>query len=925
MEVKPAIGALLAAAFAAIAAAQSITATGAIQGRIVDSTGAVMEGVRVTAAEVGTGAARSLHTDETGQFRFPGLAIGNYELRLEKAGFAPVRVSPFPLSVGQTVVHRIEMKPAHVLETLEVREQPEALEVAATSSSVALGYERIEEAPAQNRNYLNFVLVAPGVAASSGSNAARAAAAARSAAPDSGFSFGGMRGRNNSLSIDGVDNRDETTGGIRVSIGLEMVQEFRVSGTTVGAEFGGAAGGAVNVVTRSGTNLWHGDATFFTQHEITNARDPEADSPRRPRFRRYQPGASVNGPLRRDRTFFATAIEQEWESSEEWSEAPAGALEAIHRALSRPAFSRAAVRTLHRGLFPATEAQTEFSFKANHQFRSTQSLSARYAFSRGRISSDVQGVENFGDRSSRGSSLTGDHSFVAGWIAVPRPTVVNDLRIQTASRRVELIPNARGAMLEVPGVVTFGQSHVLDASRSEHHYEVVESVNLALGPHQLSLGATLHHVRLDSRLAHRFGGIFVFPTLPDLLRGAPDVYVQAFGEPRTRLVTTPAGAWAQDRWQPRPGFTIEAGLRYDAQLLPHGFSSPTRNLAPRLGLAWRPGARGPFVFRAGFGLFYDRYPLAYLNEAAQKGGRSGYELYLAGEHAAQAFALGRGGALAGPIPGAPLSFYRPDSKFPSTYSRKFTAGLERSLGRQTTLTVEYSLVRGFHLPRILNQAATIPPAYRLEQTARSAFQGVSVSLNRRMSRELSFLAAYNGGRAFDDASDYDEHPLDPSNLPQDWAHSRQHQAHRLAASALFELPVRKWRGAPGWMREGLEDISVAPILTAGSGRPINALDSTDLFRTGAYPISARPFGLPRNPFFSPRNASLDLRVMKGFWVKKDRAVLLLAAESFNLTNHSNSLRVSPYYAAAGHKLASYGAPVETLNARQFQFSLSLEY
>src|SRR5437879_9058417 len=150
------------------------------------------------------------------------------------------------VSVGQTFACLFEIRPAPVTALLQVTDHPEALEAAATTSSVALGNERIEEAPAQNRNYLNFVLVAPGVAASSGSNTQRAAAGVRSTAADSGFTFGGMRGRNNSLSIDGVDNRDETTGANRVSIGLEMVEELRVSGTSISADSGGAAGENVN-------------------------------------------------------------------------------------------------------------------------------------------------------------------------------------------------------------------------------------------------------------------------------------------------------------------------------------------------------------------------------------------------------------------------------------------------------------------------------------------------------------------------------------------------------------------------------------------------------------------------------------------------------------------------------------------------------
>ncbi|MBI1789207.1 MAG: TonB-dependent receptor [Acidobacteria bacterium] len=905
-----------------LAAAQSMSVTGAMEGTVVDSSSAPMPAVTVTARHAGSGASRTAGTDELGRFRLTGLPIGDYSLRLEREGFASVFLERFTVSIGQTVVHRFEMRPAQVSERLDVKEQPEALETTATATGVALGGDRIEESPAQNRNYLNFVLVAPGVATSSGSNAQRAAAGVKSAGADSGFSFGGMRGRNNGLSIDGVDNRDETTGGSRVAIGLEMVQEFRVSGAVVPAEFGGAAGGVVNVVTRSGSNIWHGDATFFTQNEFANARNPEAQVGRKPLFRRYQPGASVNGPARRDRTFFSTAFEQEWESGEEWSEVPAAYRDAILRALARPEFSRAATRAPSRDLFPVASGGTEFSFKANHQVNLAHALSGRYAFSRGRVDNEVHGIDNFAERSARAGSLTRDQSLVAEWLAVPRPHIVNDARVQVSRHAVDLTPNSRGAMLEIPGVVTFGQAYTLDSSRTEDHYQVVESLSLATGRHQLGVGASLHSVHLDARLANRFGGLYVFPTLEAFQAGRPDVFLQAFGDPHTRYSTLPAGAWLQDRWQPVTGLTLDLGLRWDRQSLPAGIPGASANWSPRFGVAWRPGVRAPYVLRAGIGWFYDRYPLAFLNDAIQKDGSRAFEQYQAGEGAARAFAIGQGGTLPQPIDGVSRSTYRAASHFPTTFSRKITAGIERSLGPHTTVNAEWIWVRGFHLPRVRNASLSLPPQYLLEQTSRSAFRGGTISVNRRMTKEVTYLVTYSLGRTLDDASDYDEQPFHPADLRAEWARSRQHQAHRLVASGLFELPAED---LPKAIRKPLDHITIAPIFTAGSGRPIRALDSTDALRTGAYPISARPFGLGRNPFLSPAALSLDLRVMKGFWLKPDRAVLLFAVESFNLLNHSNPLRVSPYYAAGGQRLTSYRGTVETLYARQVQFSLSLEY
>jgi hypothetical protein len=892
---------IVALLWAAAALAQSPLATGALQGTVIDSTGAAVAGARV---QLSGPAERSAQSDAGGMFRFPALPAGEYTLRLEKEGFDTVVVKELAISVGQMLQRRVELRPARVFEKVEVREMVEALEAAATSASVALGSERVEEAPAQNRNYLNFVLLAPGVTVSAGSSTSRSAAGQRSAAADSGFSFAGLRGRNNSLSIDGVDNRDETTGGNRVAVGLEMIQEFRVSGVSVGAEFGGAAGGAVNVVTRSGANVWHGDATYFTQNERFNARNPEALVARQPRFRRYQPGASVMGPARRDRTFFATAVEQEHESGEEWSEGPETAYPAIVRALgNRPA------PPLQRGLFPSGSGETEFSFKANHQVGSRHSLLARYAFSRGRISNEVQDLDNFADRSSRGSSLTRDQTLVAGWTLVVGPGLVHDVRAQVGRRTVNLTPNWRGPMYEVPGVVTFGQAYRLDAARTEDHAEAVDSINVIAGRHQLSAGASLHSVRLDARLANRFAGVWVFPTLDELAAGRPDLYIRAFGEPATQQSTVPLGAWLQDRWQAAPGLTVEAGLRYDRQWMPAGIPAANRNFAPRLGLAWRPAPTAPWVFRAGFGLFFDRYPLVFLNDAVQKDGRRGWETYLAGEAAARVY---QGASLA-----APPSLYRASTSFPATYSRKISAGIERAIDRDTTLTVELSQVAGFHLPRIRNAALSLPPRYELEQTASSRYLGGTVSLHRRLRKEVTYLVAYSAGRTRDDASDFDEHPMDPANTRLDWARSRQHQAHRVAASALFEPFEEIWKP--------LARVIVAPQFTAGSGRPLNALETTDLYRTGAWPVSARPAGVSRNPFYAPGTVSLDVRVMKTFLVKGGRAWLQTGVESFNLLNHSNLLRASPYYAARGVRLGSYGQEIETLNARQIQFMIQLEY
>lgn len=849
-----------------LAAPQISNTTGGLQGQVLDSSGAPVASARISLAQSDTAERRETVTDPGGRFRLGGLPIGPWKLRAESPGFSAAEADEVLVSVGQVATLHIELKPGMVTEHLDVEEQAEALQETATSANVALGYERMEEAPAQGRNYLSFVLIAPGVAPAAGASTYRSPAANWNAANDSGFVFTGIRPRHNSITIDGSDNRDETTGATRVSVPLEMIQELRSASTAIGAENGGAAGGIVNIVTRSGSNAWHGHGEFVVMNDFFNARSPEVGLNRTPTVRRWQPGGSASGPLLRERTFLAFAAESLHENCEEWSETPAGF----------------AAPGLTRGLFDAGERYGQASAKVQHILNRIHSLSARYAWSRGLVNNGVQGLENFSDRSARGSSRQVDHSFVAGLLSVPGPNIVNEMRLQVARRDSELTPNAAGPMMEIPGVITFGAAYRLDQQRVESHYEFSDQFSITHGRHALSLGANLHAIRFDGTLANRFHGLSLFSTQADYLANRPSLTIRAFGEPATRYSTTPLGLWLHDRWQPRPGLTIEAGLRYDRQWMPAGLPASNANFAPRFGLAWRPRERSPWVIRAGAGLFYDRYLLGFLNDAIQKDGVRAWESFN----------------------NSPLrAGYSVSSDFPTTYGAKLSAGAERQLGKDTTLTVEFNSVRGLHLPRQRN-IATAVPQFLLENTARSRYEGATVFVNRRFRNEFTYLVTYTVGRTQDDASDYDEQPLDPLDTRKDWSRSRQHQLHRITASGLFELPF---------------ELCLAPMFSYGAGRPLNLLLPSDLYRTGAYPLTARPAGVARNSNRTPATAAVDLRFARHWDLGEGRRRLMAGIEGFNLFNRTNPLRLAPYQGAA------YSQPIELLPARQFQFLLHYEF
>src|SRR5690348_5092167 len=184
--------------------------SGSIQGTVVDATGFAVSGVRVLAKAAGSGNSRTAETGNTGQFLLSALPIGEYSLTFSKEGFTTATRSGIQVSVGQTATQRITLTVAMLSQQLDVTEGSDALQTAASSASVALGGERVEEAPAKKRNNLTFMLTAPSTTPAPGSNASQSTAATRNVANESSFVTTGMRGRNNSISIDGVDNRDET-------------------------------------------------------------------------------------------------------------------------------------------------------------------------------------------------------------------------------------------------------------------------------------------------------------------------------------------------------------------------------------------------------------------------------------------------------------------------------------------------------------------------------------------------------------------------------------------------------------------------------------------------------------------------------------------------------------------------------------------
>ncbi len=904
-------------ALVASAAAQSSRIGAIVQGTVTDNSGGVIPNSIVSLRNTLTNQSRNVETNEQGFFRADQLAVGIYELRVERTGFAQYQHAGIQVSLGQTVFIDVVLVLASESASVTVNAQPSVMD---TSQSSVSG---------------------------------------------SGFTFGGLRTRSNNISIDGLDNNDEYTGSSRTELSPEIVQEFQVVNNGLSAESGGASGGSINVITRSGTNLIHGDAFLFAQDSAFNASDPFETAPAKPSFRRFRGGAALGGPIVKDRTFYYAAAEQEHNRGQAGSDVDPATVSSINTLLASGAFPGLGTRHLVTGFFPISSAETEAAGKLDHQFTKASSLMVRYVFTNNKESGDAFNASGLVDASARGNTFTSDNALSGSLTSVLGSQAVSDFRFQAATRHAVLRTNETlGPGIEIAGVVTFGRPYGGNIARRENHYQAGYTYSRTIGKHLWKVGGTLNRVSLRADVLDGFGGIYLFSSLADFLVGQPDQFRQAFGNPNVDFPVTSFGGFVQDHWSFTRQVTIDLGVRYDFERLPAGFNQDSNNISPRIGLAWSPSPK--LVFRVGYGLFVDRYVLANLARAIEKNGSRAFEQVADGVSAISLFAMAQGGSLVTPASGLAPSVFQPDPRMATPYSQQASVGAEYLLAKNLTIRSDYLFVHGLKLPHTMNTnllppivltAANAPSLgilnptpqqigrdafapvrldpqfddiYQLQNSAGSTYNGGSLTLSQRMNAELEFSGSYTLSKTFDNASDYDEQPQNPFDLRAENAISRQHQQQRFVFNALWDLPIGdeeeksgKSNENEGWLTQTFSHIEVAPILTVESGRPVNPLTGLDSNRSHAFPLSARPLALGRNSLKTPSQFIMDLRVLKYFpfgGVKR----LDVVAEVFNLFNRLNVTQINSAFGSGLTPIPGFRQPLAGTR-RQIQFSLDFEF
>jgi len=267
-----------------------------------DASGAVVVGAAVIARNPTTNISKASVTDDNGSYLIVNLPPGDYEVTVEAANFKKAVLPAVKLTVGQRADLDVVLEVGQVSEVVTISgATAELVETSKTAVATTVDLQRIENLPINERNYLSFALTTSTVARDNGRPIGPA--------PTTGLNFGGQRGRSNLVQVDGADNTDNSVNASRSTVSQEAVQEFQVVSNSFAPEFGRSSGGIVNVVTKSGSNDFHGNVFGFIRDRRFQARNPFAPVADPP-FRRTQYGVTIGGPLDRDRTFFFFAFER---------------------------------------------------------------------------------------------------------------------------------------------------------------------------------------------------------------------------------------------------------------------------------------------------------------------------------------------------------------------------------------------------------------------------------------------------------------------------------------------------------------------------------------------------------------------------------------------------------------------------------------
>jgi Carboxypeptidase regulatory-like domain len=635
----PVLVAAVVLAFVVPAAAQT-AGTGSIVGTVRDPQGFAVPGARIIVRNLDTGATRALAANRAGLYSAPYLAPGRYQIRASKPGFAEVVRPNILIEVGQALTIDFALPIAAARKTITVSGEAPRVNAETTGVNQEIAAYQVQNLPLNGRRWDNLVLLTP---------------ATSEDGPSGLVSFRGISGLYNNNMVDGADNNQaffaEARGRNRVPYGysLDAIREFQVLTAAYSAEYGRAAGGIINAITRSGTNQWHGDAFYFIRDDLWLARDPLANASGQPKpaERRQQFGGSFGGPIRPDKLFFFLNYDQQKRNFPiiVSPTSPATFARQISACESNTALAAdcqavaAALSPLVNATLPRQGNNYLGLAKVDDQLNPANRLSAvvnilRWDSPNGILTAPVLHSTAL----ANGSDLVHNQFVNSSLSSVLGPTLVNEARFQFGEDFEFEAPNHSGPSF------TFGSSSGVAAADlgmpdflprgkfpDETRYEWVDNLSWSRGRHLFKTGFDINHVHDSIQNLFQGGGVYSYSGPAALANFVSDLdlgtrsygsFTQNIdpitGSGRGDFSTNEYDAYFQDTFHWRTNFTVYAGLRYEVQVMPAAvrpnplvpesrrLNTDWNNFGPRLGFAWSPGGSSRRAVRAGYGIYYGR-------------------------------------------------------------------------------------------------------------------------------------------------------------------------------------------------------------------------------------------------------------------------------------------------------------------------------
>ena len=632
------------------------SSTGVIRGTVSDSSGGRIPQALVVVVNTATSQRHTANSDAQGRFVLDLLPAGDYSARVEAPGMSPQVTPQLHVDVGGALQLDFRLTVAGAQESVTVSGDPALVDTKPSAVSTLLDPRALQDFPLNGRRFSDLALFSPGVTRDPRS---------LNSSTNGDLSFGGVRGFQNSFLVDGGDYNNaffaQARGRYRApyQLSTEVVQEFRVSSNSYGAEQGRSGGAVVNVVTKSGSNHLHGTAFYHLRDSSFGAAN--AFLAFKPHNRQQQVGGTVGGPLRRNKIFFFAGFDQHIFDSPDVVEFLDGSSQLIPQSGTGPytpgdyeatdealVFAAAQQLTSLAGVYPAAQIGNSAYGKLDINLTPHHQLALRLNTTRYWGSNNVfldpaspvtyDSISDNGQErvSTETANLSLTSSLSQRWISHLRAQFSRDLQQSTS--------NSNDVLIKLPSILDgIGRSNMLPRQTREHRLHLAETVSLDTSRNSWKFGGDgLFTWIFDYFPSQQSGEYLFYPLkvnpftfepqeagmeltpLRAYAHEVPHYYLQNFGSAISHPDSNDYAAFAQDTVRVTDHLAVNLGVRWDLQtfttaglisnpLFPPSGKVPFQpyNFAPRAGLAYSFGKTRPLVVRAGYGIFFVRIPQIY--------------------------------------------------------------------------------------------------------------------------------------------------------------------------------------------------------------------------------------------------------------------------------------------------------------------------